>query len=99
MYWPWAPPEQIAVVWTQGCVFIFWYHNTSMYYGRVKDTRCICHQETRASRATHYTSENITKDGTQTVWMASSPDGTREAHNEASDGSVCVAFNIAVDLA
>jgi len=47
----------------------------------------------------HNTCGNITKDGTQTVWMASMPDGTREVHNETSDGSVCVAFNIAVDLA
>ena len=42
-------------------------------------------KEMRGLRATHYTSENIMDDGTHTNWMASRPDGTREAHDDAWD--------------
>ena len=47
-------------------------------------------KKTRASRATHYTSENITDDGTHTNWVASRPGGTCEAYDDAWDkGEAC----------
>ena len=41
-----------------------------MYYGRVKDTRCICHQETRASRATTHAGTSLKMARKQFGWPA-----------------------------
>ena len=54
-----------------------------MYHGIVEGHTMYVIKKTRASRAAHYISENITKDGTQAIRMANRPDGTCEAYDDA----------------